>query len=217
MDIRLSALLSFFVGVTCFWQASHAAEFFVLPDTTSLLMLGDTHPDDVEEFIELIEVSSIDTIILRGPGGALEAAFSIATEVQRRGLNTVVAAGSDCASACALIFIAGASRHMEEGSRLGFHMPFLGRISQEELEAYCSQSSYLEQVEADQTYGGVLQKCLYRTYQQGLLDMSRFARIMRYSNVSDAVFGAMVATPSQQIFWFAATEAEALNLTSSPN
>ena len=57
--------------------AAPAAEFYVIPGTKSLLMLGEITDTDLAEFQYATSESDIDTVVLRGPGGSLELAFEL--------------------------------------------------------------------------------------------------------------------------------------------
>ena len=59
------------------------------------------------------------TVRLNSDGGRIFAARAIANTIISQGMNTEIT--GRCASACALIFIAGHHRHLIEGGQLGFH------------------------------------------------------------------------------------------------
>lgn len=61
----------------------------------------------------------LERVLLDSPGGRIYEAHTIAAQVRARGLAT--RASADCASACTLVFIAGAQRSLAPGARLGFH------------------------------------------------------------------------------------------------
>jgi hypothetical protein len=61
----------------------------------------------------------IRTLRLQSPGGRIAEARGLVTVVWRYALAT--AARGDCASACTLVFVAGHSRRLDPGARLGFH------------------------------------------------------------------------------------------------
>ena len=214
------------------WQFTtvvFSAEFFVLPGSKSLLMMGETVVGDFEEFQNFTSGGDIETIILRGPGGSLGEAFSIAQEIQNRGLNTVVAAKSECASACSLMFIGGVVRTMEKDSALGFHLPFLalqrGEQQEKELEKYCEAIAMSDETLTEETasikryfnkeYGLWRVTCLEDTYRLGFQHLSLFSKIMRVSEVSDEVFDIMISTPSDEMSWYRADEARELNLVNN--
>jgi hypothetical protein len=60
-------------------------------------------------------------VVLTGPGGNVAAALAIGQQVRARGWQTLVPAGSSCASACALIWLAGTQRMLGVNARIGFH------------------------------------------------------------------------------------------------
>ncbi len=103
-------------------KVAQAAEFFVIPGTQTLLVLGVTQASDVSTIQSHIRDDDIDTLILRGPGGDLEAAFAISDLVLNNQLDTVVPDDTDCASACAIIFVAGRMREL--GKRCSPWIPF---------------------------------------------------------------------------------------------
>lgn len=74
--------------------------------TDRLRDLIETHPD-------------ITRLDLDSPGGHIFEARGLARLVQEYGLSTHVA--RDCSSACTLVFVAGVSRHLDDGAKLGFH------------------------------------------------------------------------------------------------
>ena len=80
-----------------------AAEFFVLPGTKTLLMMGETKATDVTILKSYIMQDKIDGLILKGPGGDLDAGYAIADVVLKFGLNITVPKNTECASACSLI------------------------------------------------------------------------------------------------------------------
>lgn len=65
--------------------------------------------------------SVINCINLNSPGGDVAAAVTIAAIVHHRDMTTSIRSGDMCASACALVFFAGAPQRMGKGARLGVH------------------------------------------------------------------------------------------------
>ncbi|GGE46830.1 COG3904 family protein [Actibacterium pelagium] len=195
-------------------QLVGAAEFFYLGESKTLLVMGETVPEDVGEFRHFVSEKNVETVILRGPGGALLAAFAIANEIQAKGLRTVVPEKGECASACSLMFIAGKDRKLEEGSRLGFHLPFLA-LEPESVKSYCQTVApkptgrrnfeYLLNEQSDP-------KCLTETYRMGFLHLSLFSKVIRESDISNEVIDIMIETPPESMSWFDADEAKGLNL-----
>jgi hypothetical protein len=92
-------------------------------DTTTLSTDEDSNAilrSDANLFGDLIMNNpSVDTIIVSGDGGDLYASYEMARTVTNFGL-TVIARG-DCESGCAVVFLGGKVRKLEQGARLGFH------------------------------------------------------------------------------------------------
>ena len=192
-------------------QQSLAAEFFILPGTNSLLVLGETEVDDASKISDYVINQGVDTLILNGPGGSLDTAFSITNVVLEHSVNTTVPAGTECASACALIFSSGNRRTLEDGARLGFHLPFMSLSSGNEINDYCSS------LDAPNLFGGVSVTCLIKTFQLGLLTISKLNRIFDRDGISEAVLEAMISTLPSDMTWFDQNDARELGLTNSDN
>lgn len=62
---------------------------------------------------------TIARLDIESDGGLIFAARGIARLAREHGLATY--SGGDCLSACTLVFLAGADRHLGPGARLGFH------------------------------------------------------------------------------------------------
>ena len=86
-----------------------------------LVMSGMIGRGSHREFRRAVSRSKAEVVVLEGPGGILGEALLIAEEVRRRGLTTVVAANNRCASACAIVFLAGRTKHMGRGAAVGLH------------------------------------------------------------------------------------------------
>jgi hypothetical protein len=74
--------------------------------------IADRVPDD-----------AVVVVALASPGGDVDPAVAIGLMVRERGFMTMVWSSAGCASACALIWLAGQPAVIEWGSRLGFHAP----------------------------------------------------------------------------------------------
>jgi hypothetical protein len=86
-----------------------------------LVMSGMIGRGSHREFRRAVSRSKAEVVVLEGPGGILGEALLIAEEVRSRGLTTVVAANGRCASACAIVFLAGRTKHMGRGAAVGLH------------------------------------------------------------------------------------------------
>ena len=193
-----------------------AAEFFVLPGTNTLLMMGETEAADVRTLINHIRIDEIDSLILKGPGGDLDAGYALAGVVLEKGLNVMVPKGTKCASACSLIFSAGKKRSLENGAMLGFHLPFV------QLDTRDAETDYCSQFETDKSsnaagiiFKGLLSNstCLEKTYQMGLKDIRKLQRYLDRDGISPDVIDLMIDTPSSKMHWINVEEAAELGLT----
>ena len=200
---------------------AQAAETFVLPGTTTLLLLGETSANDLYDLSRAVFNYKVDTIVLKGPGGDLEAAFAIADFIIEKKLSTVVPKNTECASACALIFLAGSKRTLEEGSRLGFHLPFLSRNA--------PRADYLELCKAlsDQSASStphltltipredkIWRECLVKVYQMGLRDIRRLNKLVVRDGISSELMDLIITTMPEQMAWVDPSEAAELGIVS---
>lgn len=104
---------------------AHAAKFDVidLPNGSgkALLLSGVIGINDQAAFHAAAARMNGTVVVTTGPGGSVRAAVAIGNEIRERGWSTLVPPGTDCASACALIWLAGDRRLMADGARIGFH------------------------------------------------------------------------------------------------
>ena len=197
-----------------------AAEFFVLPGTKTLLMMGETKATDVTILKSHIMQDKIDGLILKGPGGDLDAGYAIADVVLKFGLNITVPENTECASACSLIFSAGKKRTLDNGASLGFHLPF-ARLESNEVATYCYSLTTKESSKTNQNspLANLLNPvsnqalCLERTYQKGLLDIRKLQKYLDRDGISSEVLDIVINTPSAQMTWIRKERAAKLGLT----
>lgn len=83
--------------------------------------VGDIAYEDIDALRALLarHADRIDTIRLTSKGGYIEAAYEMAAILADYGLKTEVE--GECASACAILFVAGTERRMNRGGRIGLH------------------------------------------------------------------------------------------------
>lgn len=118
----------------------HAADIKNTDDKLCAFSLeGTISTGDTDHLSAIISRSRIDpydertgSLCLRSDGGSYAEGLSIAELVFNRGLSTVIKYGSECYSACAIIFMAGVTsereapmRKLSVGGILGFHAPYL--------------------------------------------------------------------------------------------
>ena len=95
---------------------------------------------DVERRLEQAHCGS-RWLMLESPGGGLQDGLALAKEVRTEDFRTV--ARYDCASACALVFVAGSERVLVgSAARIGFHQAASQRIGSD--ERHCSDSFNVE-------------------------------------------------------------------------
>jgi hypothetical protein len=84
-------------------------------------------------------------LCLKSPGGSYTEGLKISELIYNRGISTIVVDGTECFSACALIFMSGVLpdravpyRKLSGGGLLGFHAPYLslaeGEYSKDHVE-----------------------------------------------------------------------------------
>lgn len=90
-----------------------------------IVVAGVINKGDDLAFRDLAATASRDTIVvLNCEGGLVQPALEIGKAIRLKGLATAVAPDELCASACALIWLAGIDRYMGTKSHIGFHASY---------------------------------------------------------------------------------------------
>jgi hypothetical protein len=125
--LRSIAAVSTFIP---FGMQASAAEFAFREERNGeyaydvIFLSGEIRPGDERRFFELAVKATRDTLVsLDSTGGHLKTALEIGRTVALRKMNTRVT-NTECISACALIWLAGAERYLNNGERLGFHSAY---------------------------------------------------------------------------------------------
>jgi hypothetical protein len=85
--------------------------FTAVPDQGAIILDGPIGAESALDFQSAIAASGeVKTVVLHSPGGQVLAALEIARVINDRSLMTFVAEGSDCASACSILFFSGKQR-----------------------------------------------------------------------------------------------------------
>jgi hypothetical protein len=103
-----------------------------LPKTGILFISieGEITPGDLEKF-RAVAVAQKDAVVWLGsPGGSTVEAIAIGKAIRLMGLPTFVGDDAPCTSACALIWLAGETRHLSTGARVGFHAAYTQKDGQ---------------------------------------------------------------------------------------
>jgi len=206
-------LITILIAFSSYSHTAVAAEFFVIPGTKTLLMMGETIESDRKQLVNHLINDKIDSMILKGPGGDLEAGYAIADVILKTKLKVTIPADTTCASACSLIFASGDIRVMEENSKLGFHLPFATLNNDEATRSWCRS---LQSKKDNTLWGNLLNivdgSCLEKTYQMGLRDIRRLNYIIDRDGISEKVLDLIVDTPSGSMAWIDRTKAKELGL-----
>jgi hypothetical protein len=107
-----------------------SAKITVTPQASDRPMLvsveGELVASDGDEFIAktalLKTLGAI--VVLDSAGGSLVAGLQIGEAIRQKKFSTTVAAGTRCASACALAWLAGVPRSIGAEGRIGFHAAY---------------------------------------------------------------------------------------------
>jgi hypothetical protein len=132
---------------------AHSADISTNNDRLCAFRLeGEIVRGDYDRLNSLIARATLDelgertgTLCLNSRGGSLSEGLKIAELIYTKGMSTLIADGSKCFSACAIIFMGGVLpereipyRKLSAGGVLGFHAPHLktteGKYSKEDVE-----------------------------------------------------------------------------------
>ena len=144
MGVRklFKAIIPCMAGVVFASGASRApaAEFEILRvpqyDNVIVIMTGEIVRGDGSRFAEVVESleGAHATVSVQGPGGLLDEALDIGSQIRLAGFATMVLPKAECFSACALIWLAGVRRYLAADSVIGVHAAFrtdeLGGVSE---------------------------------------------------------------------------------------
>ena len=110
---------------------------------------GDIEKGDGEKFGRIVSRLPLlmAVVILDSTGGNLEGALQIGKEINVRGYSTSVESEKVCASACALVWLAGDKRYMEPTSRIGFHAASLSGSNSITGEGNAMIGAYLNSID----------------------------------------------------------------------
>jgi hypothetical protein len=90
-------------------------------------VIGEINPRDAQRFSSLVAGLPAAIVALASPGGSLLASVHIGEIIRNKRFSTIVPDKETCASACALIWLAGVRRYVWDTARLGFHGAFDAR------------------------------------------------------------------------------------------
>ena len=134
-------------------------------EVPALYITGEIEPDDLDKFDQTANGAQLVLVILNSPGGNLGAALSIGAKIHDRRYSTYVDSDQVCASACGLIWVAGAKRLLAPTAKIGFHAAYDTRTGVEKGQGNAVVGAYLNGL------GFGLEAILYAT-QAGPQDMT---------------------------------------------
>ncbi len=136
MSILAAPALAFFLIAS---QQATAAEFAHLPNAKGsdvILITGTINLADSDKFNNIASPrNKAVVVLLDSRGGFIGEAIKIGQLIRHRGWETAVQKYGLCNSACTLIWIGGAVRHLDNPARLGFHSARKSLESPERNEA----------------------------------------------------------------------------------
>lgn len=94
-------------------------------DAAFIVIEGEIKTGDDNVFRKLAAEYSNAIVLLNSPGGMIGPAMDIGRTIKIRGYKTAIFKTGSCASACALIWVAGSKRVIFEGGQVGFHASYL--------------------------------------------------------------------------------------------
>lgn len=89
-------------------------------DTAIIVVAGKFLPGDGDRFVSFATDDKA-IVALESPGGDVASAITMGEHIRMKGFKTFVGPESICASACALVWLAGTVRGGTETSKIGFH------------------------------------------------------------------------------------------------
>lgn len=107
--------------------SASAADIQVIPAEggySYIIVEGEIVEGDAEKFRRIATQTPKAVVMLASPGGSLGQALEIGKVIQISGYSTGVMDDFVCASACALIWLAGEERKAGERAKIGFHASY---------------------------------------------------------------------------------------------
>ena len=103
--------------------------------TRGILISGRIMPGDRQKFANIALSTDKAVVILSSEGGNVWDALEIGRAIRLKGFPTYVIPNDVCASACALIWLAGTPRQMSANARIGFHAVYMNTSGATEVSS----------------------------------------------------------------------------------
>jgi hypothetical protein len=116
------SLLGFLIAPA---SAARISSFDIDADLAGISIEGDITSGDAEAFRREAAKHSAAIVLLESDGGSTLEAIEIGEAIRLKGFSTLVVNGSQCASACGLVWLAGSPRILSHSGRVGFHATYI--------------------------------------------------------------------------------------------
>lgn len=104
---------------------AHAAEISLDSEKpVTITISGMIESGDADRFRSIANANPRAIVMLESPGGEVATALAIGAMINKAGMTTFVGSQITCASSCALVWLAGRRRVLQQGSRVGFHASY---------------------------------------------------------------------------------------------
>lgn len=127
--IKYGAAAAWLLGLVIAAQPQHATSAEIKHEKDKrgdfIAIVGDIEEGDLAKFRRLAVTYDGAVVFLASNGGLVGEAIEIGKIIRIKGYNTFVAYDEPCNSACALIWLAGQNRYLEEGGKVGFHATYV--------------------------------------------------------------------------------------------
>jgi len=143
-----TTLLAGMLLATLSTAAANAATFTLYPNTcnkneegcTAIWVKGTIEPNDGGRFMELLlkDKPKKALVLLDSPGGNLTAALQIGRYIKANGFSTFVPSNSVCVSGCAMVWLAGNPKLVNETGKIRFHAAYT--VEKIGKQAYAKES-----------------------------------------------------------------------------
>ena len=124
----MKRLMTIVAALALLSTTAHAAQIWVNPAKEHghvIHIKGDIEHGDAKQFANVVGNAGVRpndaTVYLDSPGGYVTEGMVMARAIKKYNWNTYVGKDTKCASMCAVIWLAGKTRFINEDGRVGFH------------------------------------------------------------------------------------------------
>jgi hypothetical protein len=123
----MKKFLIFFITIlsSSAFSATITVDKFENSDVYFIAISGIITPEDSLKFYQVTNNINKAFVVLASTGGSVLSSLDIGRQIKKKNYLTAVPDNTLCASACALIWLAGSKRFAEETSFIGFHAAYI--------------------------------------------------------------------------------------------